>query len=91
MWLRTVNIYVLRWNPPFQNSEITLPRGLLEAFIAAMIPTAEATPTSAIKLCPHACPISGSASNSLITQMLGFDSEPKVPLKAVSSLYDSST
>ena len=59
--------------------------------MAAIIPMPAATPTSAIRLCPHACPIPGSASYSLITQIFGLASAPYVALKAVSSLYDRST
>ena len=59
--------------------------------MAAIIPTPAATPTSAIRLCPHACPIPGRASYSLITHILGLTSAPYVALKAVSNLYDRST
>ena len=59
--------------------------------MAATIPTPAATPTSAIKLCPHACPISGRASYSLMTQIFGLAPAPYVARKAVSSLYDLST
>ena len=64
----------------------TLPKDFSVAFMAAIIPMPAATPTSAIKLCPQACPISGSASYSEMTQTFGFVVEPQVALKAVSSL-----
>ena len=64
----------------------TWPKAFSDAFIAAMIPIPDAIPTSAIRLCPQAWPISGSASYSEITQTLGLQAVPYVALKAVSSL-----
>jgi hypothetical protein len=59
---------------------------------AACTPMLAATPASAIRLCPQACPISGKASYSQITAILGPKSDdPSSALNAVSTTYFLST
>ena len=52
----------------------TFPMFLPALSIAALIPIPAATPHSAIRLCPHACPISGKASYSHRTDTWGCSS-----------------
>ena len=69
-----------------QPNRVSRPRVSIYNSVFIHVPKAAATPDSAIRLCPHACPTSGKASYSQINPTVRPPSSPVSARKAVSKV-----